>query len=137
MAYLLWSSVSEIASHELAVVKCAVEELFEQKPESEALGYDELVQRIESGDALLIDVRPEEEYAAGHVPGAISFSLEHLRDGVTQLHGDKPIFAYCRGRYCVLSQQAEQILTEQGLSVTRLPVGIAEWKAAGVELLSN
>lgn len=137
MAFSLWSAVSEIASNELAVVKCASEELFEQSQAGEPLDYDELLRRIESGEAVLVDVRPEEEYAAGHVPGAMSLSLEHLRDGAAQLPRDKPIFAYCRGRYCVLSHEALQLLKEQGISATRLPVGVAEWKAAGATLRSD
>jgi rhodanese-related sulfurtransferase len=135
MAISLWSSAADIAAHELAVVKCASEELFEQSEDTETLDYDELVRRIESGEAVLIDVRPEEEYAAGHVPGAISISLERLREGVSTLSRNKPVFAYCRGRYCVLSHEAVQFLEEEGFTATRLPVGVAEWKAAGADLV--
>lgn len=137
MALSLWSAVSGIAAHELAVVRYASEELFEQSGENEPLDYDELVRRIEAGEAVLIDVRPEEEYAAGHVPGAISLSLEHLRKGADKLPRDKPVFAYCRGRYCVLSHDAVRILTEEGVAARRLPVGVAEWKAAGADLPSD
>jgi rhodanese-related sulfurtransferase/DNA-binding HxlR family transcriptional regulator len=135
MAISLWNSVADIAAHELAVVKCASEELFKQTGDAETLDYDELVGRIESGEAVLIDVRPEEEYAAGHFPGAISISLERLRDAAATLPRDKPVFAYCRGRYCVLSHEAVQLLEEEGFTATRLPVGVAEWKAAGADLL--
>lgn len=137
MALSLWSAVSDIAARELAVVKCASEELFDQDPDAELVDYEELVRRIESGEAILIDVRPEEEYAAGHVPGAISISLERLREDVTILPRDKPVFAYCRGRYCVLSHEAVEILAEEGFRARRLPVGVAEWKAAGTKLLSK
>jgi rhodanese-related sulfurtransferase/DNA-binding HxlR family transcriptional regulator len=137
MAISLWNSVAAIAAHKLAVVKCASEELFEQSDDSESLDYDELVRRIGRGEAVLIDVRPEEEYAAGHVPGAISISLERLREGAGALPRDKPVFAYCRGRYCVLSREAVQLLEEEGFTATRLPVGVAEWKAAGAALSST
>ncbi len=137
MALSLWSAVSQAAAHELAVVKCATGELFEQGSEGEPLDYDELVRRIECGNAVLIDVRPEKEYAAGHVPGAISLSMERLRSGASMLPHDKPVFAYCRGRYCVLSHEAVQILTKEGFTVSRLPVGVAEWKATGAALLST
>jgi rhodanese-related sulfurtransferase/DNA-binding HxlR family transcriptional regulator len=137
IALSLWNTVSETAVGELAVVKCAMEELFKQTARNEALEYDELVRRIEAGEAVLIDVRPEEEYLAGHVPGAISLSLDHLREGADKLPRDKPVFAYCRGRYCVLSYEAVKILTEKGFTANRLPVGVAEWKAAGTELPSN
>ena len=137
MALSLWNSVSDIAAQELAVIKCASEELFEQGPDTESLEYDELIRRIESGEAVLIDVRPEEEYAAGHVPGALSLSLERLREGADKLPRDKPVFAYCRGRYCVLSHEAVRILIEEGFSATRVPVGVAEWKATGAALPTN
>ena len=137
MAISLWNSVANVAAHELAVVKCASEELFEQTDDAESLDYDELVRRIENGEAVLIDVRPEEEYAAGHVPGAISISLERLRESASTLPRDKPVFAYCRGRYCVLSHEAVQFLEEEGFTATRLPIGVAEWKAAGAVLPST
>lgn len=136
MAIALWDSVADIAARELAVVKCASEELFEVGSASEPLEYDELLRRIESGAAVLIDVRPEEEYAAGHVPGAISVSLEQLRNAADCLPRDKPIFAYCRGRYCVLSHEAVRLLEQQGYAAVRLPVGVAEWKANGAALPS-
>lgn len=137
MAISLWSSVADIAAREVAVVRCASEELFEQDGDAESLDYDELIRRIESGEAVLIDVRPAEEYAAGHVPGAISISLERLREGARALPRDKPVFAYCRGRYCVLSHEAVRFLEEEGFTATRLPVGVAEWRAAGVNLPST
>jgi len=137
MAIALWGVVSEISSRELTSVKYAVEKIFEPDIESEPIDYNELIRRIESGEAVLLDVRPEEEYAAGHLPGALSLSLEKLHEKGVTLPRDKPIFAYCRGRFCVLSLEATQSLVEQGYNVSRLPVGIAEWKSAGVLLQSN
>ncbi len=135
MALSLWSSFSEVASQELAVVKCAVDDLFGgESRETEGLGYEELQGRIAAGEAVLIDVRPEEEYAAGHLPGAISISLEELEKRVGELPKNTQVFAYCRDRYCVLSQEASEFLNERGYRVTRLPEGIAEWRAAGVVL---
>jgi rhodanese-related sulfurtransferase len=136
MAVSLWGAVSEISAQELAAVKFAAEELFDRNSESESIDYDELTRRVRSGEAVLIDVRPDDEFAAGHVPGAISLSLERLRETAGELPRGKPIIAYCRGRYCVLSHEAVQILRDQGYQATRLPVGVAEWKAAGVQLRS-
>lgn len=136
MALTLWGVVSDLASRELAVVKCAAEDLFSESGKPEAVDYDELLLRIARGDAVLIDVRPEEEYAAGHVPGAVSVSLERLDEKASQLPRDKPIFAYCRGRYCVLSHEAARALARQGYSVSRLREGITEWKAADIPLES-
>jgi ArsR family transcriptional regulator len=83
---------------------------------------------------VLLDVRPEEEYAAGHLPGALSISLEELEKRIGELPKSTPVFAYCRDRYCVLSQEASEFLKKRGYSVRRLPEGIAEWRAAGVVL---
>jgi rhodanese-related sulfurtransferase/predicted transcriptional regulator len=135
MALSLWNSFAEVASEELAVVKCAVDELFGgESPAAEGLGSKELQERIAAGEAILLDVRPEEEYAAGHLPGAVSISLEELEKRVGELPEDTPVFAYCRDRYCVLSQEASEFLNERGYRVRRLPEGIAEWRAAGVVL---
>lgn len=139
LALMLWSTVSRIASSELSEVKYAIDSLVAEDPNTgsttrETIDYDELLRRIERGEAVLIDVRPEEEFAAGHLPGAMSVSLEKLEQKAKELPRDKPIYAYCRGRYCVLSHEASRILAEKGYSVTPLPDGVAEWKAADVQL---
>ncbi|MFW5786169.1 MAG: ArsR/SmtB family transcription factor [bacterium] len=137
MALSLWNSLSELASTESAVVKCAVEELFGgDELEAEALDYEELQRRIQNGQAVLIDVRPKEEFATAHVPGALSISLEELDARLGELPRDTPVFAYCRDRYCVLSQEATELLSEKGYTARRLPEGIAEWRAAGLPLES-
>lgn len=135
MALSLWSGFSGLASKEMAVVKCAVDELFGgEGTEADSLDYRELQSRIAEGNAVLLDVRPEEEYAAGHLPGALSISLEELENRIGELPKDTQVFAYCRDRYCVLSQEASEFLNERGYSVTRLPEGIAEWRATGLAL---
>lgn len=133
-ALRLWDLISEIAAHELAVVRCAMDDIFSDSTSRETVDYEELVRRVAVGEAVVIDVRPEEEYAAGHVPGALSVSLERLTDKVGELPRDTPILAYCRGRYCVLSHEATRALAEKGYAVQRLSEGIAEWKAAGATL---
>jgi rhodanese-related sulfurtransferase len=131
----MWSSLSELAARESAVVKCAVDDLFGRNTlEHEALGFEELQRRIEEGNAVLLDVRPDEEFAAGHLPRAVSISLEDLEERLGELSPDTPVFAYCRDRYCVLSQEAAELLRNRGYRVTRLPEGIAEWRAAGIHL---
>ncbi|MFP4432643.1 MAG: ArsR/SmtB family transcription factor [Spirochaetaceae bacterium] len=132
MALSLWNSLSDLAARESAVVKCAVEDLFgRDEGENEALDYEELQRRISDGEAVLLDVRPEEEFAAGHLPRALSICLEELEGRLGELPQDTPVFAYCRDRYCVLSQQATELLRRHGYRVTRLPKGIAEWRASG------
>lgn len=133
-ALRLWDLISEIAAQELAVVRCAMDDIFSDDTSPETVDYEELVRRVDAGEAVIIDVRPEEEYAAGHVPGALSVSLERLTEKLDELPRDTPILAYCRGRYCVLSHEATRALSERGYTIARLPEGIAEWKAAGVAL---
>lgn len=142
MALTLWSVVSDIAANELAEVRYALDELLAEdnaagNAEREVVDYDELQKRISGGEAVLLDVRPEEEYSAGHLPGAISISLETLEERASELPRDKPIYAYGRGRYCVLSHEAARFLAKQGHRVAALPQGIAEWKGANRELESS
>ena len=133
-ALRLWDLISEIAAQELAVVRCAMDDIFSDSTSRETVDFEELKRRVTAGEAVIIDVRPEEEYAAGHVPGALSVSLERLTEKLGDLPRDTPILAYCRGRYCVLSHEATRTLAEKGYTVSRLSEGIAEWKAAGAAL---
>ena len=98
--------------------------------DTEEVGRDELLDRVRSGRATVIDVRPAEEYAAGHIPGAVSIPLDELTDRLAELPADQEIVAYCRGAYCVLSHDAVRLLTERGLTARRLTDGMLEWRLA-------
>ena len=100
--------------------------------DTEALATDELLRRLDSGDAVLLDVRPEQEYAAGHLPGAVSVPLEALAGRVAELPHDREIVAYCRGRYCVLAHDAVRLLLAEGRDARRAADGILEWRVAGL-----
>jgi rhodanese-related sulfurtransferase/DNA-binding transcriptional ArsR family regulator len=80
----------------------------------------------------VLDVRPTEEYAAGHIPGAVSIPLDELEDRLDELPDDDQIIAYCRGAYCVLAHDAVRILTARGRPATRLADGMLEWRLAGL-----
>jgi rhodanese-related sulfurtransferase len=97
----------------------------------EAVGTDELVRRVRAGDVTLIDVRPQPEYLAGHLPGAISMPLGDLRKRLRELVGTRDIVAYCRGPYCVMALDAVEILRRKGLRAHRLELGVPEWRARG------
>ena len=97
----------------------------------EPVDRDELAARIVRGDVLVIDVRPSEEYAAGHVPGAANMPIAELPDRLDELPGDVEIVAYCRGPYCVFSAQAVDMLRAHGLIANRLAEGFPEWSLAG------
>jgi rhodanese-related sulfurtransferase/DNA-binding transcriptional ArsR family regulator len=98
--------------------------------DTDAVSREELLDRVRSGRATVIDVRPAEEYAAGHIPGAVSIPLNELADRLAELPADQEIVAYCRGAYCVLSHDAVRLLTERGLTARRLTDGMLEWRLA-------
>lgn len=97
-----------------------------------AVDTDELLRRIGAGDAVVLDVRPEPEYAGGHLPGALHIPLDELAGRLAELPRDREIVAYCRGQYCVLAHDAVRLLTEHGLTARRAAEGILEWRLAGV-----
>ncbi|MDX8034861.1 metalloregulator ArsR/SmtB family transcription factor [Lentzea sp. BCCO 10_0856] len=98
--------------------------------DTEAVSREELLDRVRSGRATVIDVRPAEEYAAGHIPGAVSVPLDELADRLAELPADQEVVAYCRGAYCVLSHDAVRLLTAQGRTARRLADGMLEWRLA-------
>lgn len=139
MAVSLWRSVSDVAGRELVEVRYAMDTLLAGDAESgaggtEAVDMDELQRRVAAGEAVLVDVRPEEEYAAGHLPGAFSVSIDRLEERIGEIPQGKPVYAYCRGRYCVLSHEAARVLAQHGYSVSALPEGIAEWRSDNMPL---
>lgn len=93
---------------------------------------EELLQRLETGDVLLLDVRPEEEFAAGHLPGARSVPFADLEEVMGSLSADSEIIAYCRGAYCVLAHDAVRLLRADGRHARRLQDGLLEWRLAGL-----
>lgn len=99
-----------------------------------AVGTDELLRRLGGGDAVILDVRPATEYAAGHLPGAVHVPLEELRARLSELPRDREIVAYCRGRYCVLAHDAVRLLSGHGIAARRAADGVLEWKLAGLPI---
>ena len=102
-----------------------------------AVETDELLRRVGRGEVVILDVRPEVEFAAGHLPGAVHVPLEHLAERVSELPTDREIVAYCRGRYCVLAHDAVRLLTAHGLTARRAADGLLEWRVAGMRIDSG
>jgi rhodanese-related sulfurtransferase len=102
--------------------------------DSEQIGREELLSRVRAGRAVVLDVRPAIEYAAGHIPGALSIPLDELAERLDELPQDLEIVAYCRGAYCVFSHEAVRVLSARGRHAVRLADGIVEWHAAGEPL---
>jgi rhodanese-related sulfurtransferase len=99
-------------------------------PDTDQVTREELLRRVGAGQATVIDVRPAEEYAAGHIPGAVSIPVEELADRLAELPLDQEIVAYCRGAYCVLAHDAVRLLTAHGRPARRLADGMLEWRLA-------
>lgn len=93
---------------------------------------EQLLERLEGGDVLLLDVRPEEEFAAGHLPGARSVPFADLEQVMDSLSAETEIIAYCRGAYCVLAHDAVRLLRADGHQARRLQDGLLEWRLSGL-----
>jgi rhodanese-related sulfurtransferase len=130
----LWLELRSVAERQLAEVERVLDAYRHRRHELEKISVDELQARLRSGDVILIDVRPREEYHAGHLPGAISSPLAELEPRVGEIPRDKTIVVYCRGPYCVYSDEAIELLVEQGLTATRLEEGVVEWQQYGYAL---
>jgi rhodanese-related sulfurtransferase len=120
-----------LAEARLAEIRQVTRSFLESRGALEPVGDDELVRRVRSGDVTVIDVRPREEYAAAHIPGAISLPLADLPKRVRELPKRRESVAYCRGPYCVLAVDAVALLRRKGYRARRLEHGISEWRARG------
>ncbi|RFF28384.1 MULTISPECIES: metalloregulator ArsR/SmtB family transcription factor [unclassified Wenzhouxiangella] len=131
------SLLRQVAETNLAEMERLVSRLFSDDDADGALetvSQSELLAGLESGEVALLDVRPVEEFQAGHLPEAINIPLEQLEAMLEKLPRDKQIVAYCRGPYCALSHEAVQRLRELGYRVRRFEEGFPEWKAAGLPI---
>ncbi|SFD96815.1 Rhodanese-related sulfurtransferase [Paenibacillus catalpae] len=121
-------SLHRLSEKQLIEVQQLKAEVLQEKAGMEPIALEELRKRMDRGEVVLIDVRPEEEYAAGHIPGAISIPIEELERYLETLPLDKEIVAYCRGPYCFWSAQAVEILKSKGMKASHLVEGVHEWK---------
>lgn len=97
-----------------------------------ALDSHELLRRVETGDVVLLDVRPRPEYDAAHLPGALHIPLDELAGRLSELPRDREVVAYCRGQYCALAHDAVRLLNANGLTARRATDGVLEWRLAGL-----
>jgi rhodanese-related sulfurtransferase/DNA-binding HxlR family transcriptional regulator len=128
----LIASLTRIGERHVAEVDKIVRAYFDSRDDMEPVSRSELLTRIKKGNVQVLDVRPEDEYALGHVSGAVNIPLEKLKKKLSALDAGKEIVAYCRGAYCVLSFEAVAILRQKGFRVRRLQDGLPEWRAAGL-----
>jgi rhodanese-related sulfurtransferase/DNA-binding transcriptional ArsR family regulator len=125
-------ALRDLARSRLAEVDRVVADYFVARDALEPVSRTELLQRAGRGEVVILDVRPAEEFAAGHIPGALSVPLDQLDRALGRLPKGSPIVAYCRGPYCVLAPQAVQRLRAAGFDARRLADGMPEWRLAGL-----
>lgn len=130
-------NMRQLADKRLAEVPRLMHRYLAEHPGPEPIHAEELARRIESGAVTLIDVRPREEYAEAHLPGAISIPLRELQRHLTQLPKQKTVVAYCRGGYCILALSAVEALRKAGFDALRIEEGIAEWREKGLPVEST
>jgi rhodanese-related sulfurtransferase len=133
----LFAALRELAESRLAEVAQGRREFLESRGAMEPIERAELLDRVSRGEVTVLDVRPWEEYAAGHIPGAVSVPLGELAGYLDRLPRDREVVAYCRGPYCVLALDAVDLLSDHGFRATRLEDGVAEWRGAGLEVATG
>jgi rhodanese-related sulfurtransferase/DNA-binding transcriptional ArsR family regulator len=130
----LWAAVRSVAVRHVAEVSVLADEYLGERNEIEQLSAEELAQRLERGDVVLLDVRPGAEFRAGHIAGARSAPVDDLDAIVEKLPRRREVVAYCRGPYCVYADDAVRLLRSRGLKARRLDVGFPEWRRAGLPI---
>jgi rhodanese-related sulfurtransferase/DNA-binding transcriptional ArsR family regulator len=125
------SALRNLAEHNVDAVRDVIDAYFTSLDDIEPIGPNELMSRLEADSVTLLDVRPEDEFRAGHLPGAVNIDLTSLEARLSELPRDREIIAYCRGPYCVLSFQAAKALRTHGFKVRRFQDGLPEWRASG------
>jgi len=128
----LLGSLRTVAEHHLAEVTRLVDQYLTGKDSMEPVPAMELLNRAREGLVTVLDVRPVEEYTAGHLPGAINIPLAQLEEHLESLKDGREVVAYCRGPYCVLAFDAVARLRAQGISARRFEAGYPEWQVAGL-----
>ena len=130
------TALQELARARLTEVEQTVRAYFAARDALDPIDREELQRRIEGGDVVVLDVRPAEEYAAGHIAGAVSVPLAQLKARLAELPPDRAVVAYCRGPYCLLAYQAVELLRANGREARRLVEGFPEWRAAGLPIVT-
>jgi rhodanese-related sulfurtransferase/DNA-binding transcriptional ArsR family regulator len=131
--YVLLRRVAQ--THQAGVEAARTTYLGHDQPQG--VGREELLARAQAGEVVVLDVRPAEEYTAGHIPGAISIPVEELADRIAELPADTEVVAYCRGEYCVLAHDAVRLLNARGRRAVRLSDGMLEWRLADLPVATG
>lgn len=123
--------LQELARRRLAEVEQITRTYFDDPSDLEPIEADELLRRLEDGEVTLLDVRPAEEYAAGHIPGAVCMPVTELERRLAEIPRRRPVVAYCRGPFCVFAAEAVGLLRKHGYAARRMRSGVPEWRLSG------
>lgn len=130
-------AIRTLAEDRLLELRAALANLFEHPHELIPRSRKEILDLARRGEVVVLDVRPETEYAAGHLPYAQSMPLTEVQKRLAELPRDKAVAAYCRGPFCLMAKEAVEYLNKQGYRAVRLEDGVAEWRASGLSVEIN
>ncbi len=130
-------SLRILGEKRLAEIESLLRQFREERELLEPVEVKALLRRIRRGEVTVLDVRPPEEYRAGHIPGAVSLPLKDLKSRLAKLSRGREIVAYCRGPYCVLAKEAVSLLKAKGFNARRMECGVPDWRALGLPVVSG
>ncbi|RJS19648.1 ArsR family transcriptional regulator [Corallococcus sp. H22C18031201] len=130
--FALVQGVRGVAEAHLADMQQVVDTYLKDRQSLDAVAREELLERVRAGKVVVLDVRPSEEYAAGHIPRALCIPIAELESRLSELPKQREVVAYCRGPYCVYADEAVRLLRAHGRKARRLHEGFPEWRAAGL-----
>lgn len=125
-------AVEALGHRRLADVQQAVRLYMDAQDQFEPVSFADLRRLMKDGSVVVVDVRPAEEFKAGHIPGALSLPVPQLKSRLRELHKRREVIAYCRGKYCVYSLDAVKLLRKHGYRARRVADGMPDWRAAGL-----
>ena len=132
--YQSWKHFREVGTSNLAEVEKTLNDFRTEKHSLESVKIDELLSRMKSSSVILLDVRPETEFKAGHIRGALNVPIRQLSKRIKELKKSNQYVAYCRGPFCVFADDAVQLLSQKGFVVKRLEEGFPDWKVRGLPI---
>ncbi|WP_096665877.1 ArsR/SmtB family transcription factor [Polaromonas sp. AET17H-212] len=130
----LWVNLRAEAEERLVELQVALASIVEHGDELEGIDRAAILKKAKAGEVLVLDVRPEEEFASAHLPHARSLPVDELRKRLKELPKDVPVVAYCRGPFCLMARDAVELLRRRGYRAFHLTDGVAEWRARGLPL---
>ncbi len=130
----LFTSLRSLAEARLTEMAQITRTYLTERAAMEPVEGDDLMRRVRAGEVTVLDVRPVEEYRAGHIPGAVSIPLAELKKRIAELPKRRAIVAYCRGPYCVMAIDAVEVLRKRGFRAQRMEQGVLDWRARGWRL---